>query len=215
MLENFDSLAKRPLVKDFVHKKAADMVYKLFKDQIKVLNESQSAIQRKIDDLYANNIIIAKEGDAQPLAPGKNTEATFMANVQGEIRKLHSQLQKKEHVINQLKFLIGKQQAKQQAAQGDQAEQAVLSGLGASPSHNSSLPSLNASLRSTDGGLPDDLKDELELNQQKSLLNSYKATKEKLNLVRGSMFAGGPRQSIKLEKDLAEELHEILASDDF
>jgi len=30
MLENFDSLAKRPLVKDFVHKKAADMVYMLF-----------------------------------------------------------------------------------------------------------------------------------------------------------------------------------------
>lgn len=30
MLENFDSLAKRPLVIDYVHKKAADMVYKLF-----------------------------------------------------------------------------------------------------------------------------------------------------------------------------------------
>ena len=34
MLENFDTLAKRPLVKDFVHKKAAEMVFKLFKDEI-------------------------------------------------------------------------------------------------------------------------------------------------------------------------------------
>jgi len=40
MLENFDSLAKRPLVKDFVHKKAADMVYKLFKDEIKEVEET-------------------------------------------------------------------------------------------------------------------------------------------------------------------------------
>jgi dynein heavy chain len=30
LLENFDTLAKRPLVKEFVHRKAADMVYKLF-----------------------------------------------------------------------------------------------------------------------------------------------------------------------------------------
>jgi len=43
MLENFDSLAKRPLVKDFVHKKAADMVYKLFKDEIKEVEETFEA----------------------------------------------------------------------------------------------------------------------------------------------------------------------------
>mmetsp|Transcript_20727 Transcript_20727/g.31792 ORF Transcript_20727/g.31792 Transcript_20727/m.31792 type:complete len:207 (+) Transcript_20727:1789-2409(+) len=40
MLENFDSLAKRPLVKDYVHKKAAEMVYKLFKDEIKEVEET-------------------------------------------------------------------------------------------------------------------------------------------------------------------------------
>ena len=40
MLENFDSLAKRPLVKDFVHKRAAEMVYKLFKDEIKEVEET-------------------------------------------------------------------------------------------------------------------------------------------------------------------------------
>jgi len=40
MLENFDSLAKRPLVRDYVHKKAAEMVYKLFKDEIKEVEET-------------------------------------------------------------------------------------------------------------------------------------------------------------------------------
>jgi len=47
MLENFDSLAKRPLVKDFVHKKAADMVYKLFKDEIKEVEETYEANPRR------------------------------------------------------------------------------------------------------------------------------------------------------------------------
>jgi dynein heavy chain len=40
MLENFDSLAKRPLVRDYVHKRAAEMVYKLFKDEIKEVEET-------------------------------------------------------------------------------------------------------------------------------------------------------------------------------
>ena len=40
MLENFESLAKRQLVKDYVHKKAADMVYKIFKDEIKEVEET-------------------------------------------------------------------------------------------------------------------------------------------------------------------------------
>lgn len=40
MLENFDSLAKRPLVKEYVQKKAADMVYKLFKEEIKEVEET-------------------------------------------------------------------------------------------------------------------------------------------------------------------------------
>jgi len=47
MLENFDSLAKRQLVKDFVHKKAADMVYKLFKDEIKEVEETFEANPRR------------------------------------------------------------------------------------------------------------------------------------------------------------------------
>lgn len=34
LLENFDTLAKRPLVREFVHRKAADLVYKLFLNEI-------------------------------------------------------------------------------------------------------------------------------------------------------------------------------------
>lgn len=43
MLENFDSLAKRPMVRDYVHKKAAEWVYKLFMDEIK-----------EVEDLFEN-----------------------------------------------------------------------------------------------------------------------------------------------------------------
>lgn len=39
MLENFDSLAKRPMIKDYVQKKAAEGVYKLFMDEIKEVEE--------------------------------------------------------------------------------------------------------------------------------------------------------------------------------
>jgi len=39
MLENFDSLAKRPMIKDYVQKKAAEWVYKLFMDEIKEVEE--------------------------------------------------------------------------------------------------------------------------------------------------------------------------------
>lgn len=39
MLENFNSLAKRPMVKDYVQKKAAEWVYKLFMDEIKEVEE--------------------------------------------------------------------------------------------------------------------------------------------------------------------------------
>ena len=43
MLENFDSLAKRPLVIDYVHKKASDMVYKMFLAEIKEIEETFEA----------------------------------------------------------------------------------------------------------------------------------------------------------------------------
>lgn len=39
MLENFDSLAKRPMIKDYVQKKAAEWVYKLFIDEVKEVED--------------------------------------------------------------------------------------------------------------------------------------------------------------------------------
>jgi len=39
MIENFDQLAKRQMIKDYVHKKAAEQVYKLFTDEIKEVEE--------------------------------------------------------------------------------------------------------------------------------------------------------------------------------
>lgn len=47
MLENFESLAKRPLIKDYVHKKAAEMVYKLFKDELKEVEETYESNQKR------------------------------------------------------------------------------------------------------------------------------------------------------------------------
>ena len=43
MLENFDSLAKRPLVIDYVHKKASDMVFKMFLAEIKEIEDTFEA----------------------------------------------------------------------------------------------------------------------------------------------------------------------------
>ena len=47
MLENFNSLAKRPMVKDYVNKKAAEWVYKLFMDEIKEVEELFENPQKK------------------------------------------------------------------------------------------------------------------------------------------------------------------------
>lgn len=47
MLENFDSLAKRPLVKDYVHKKAAEMVWKMFMDEIREIEDTYEAATKR------------------------------------------------------------------------------------------------------------------------------------------------------------------------
>ena len=47
MLENFDSLAKRPMVKDYVHKKAAEWVYKLFMDEVKEVEDMFESVTKK------------------------------------------------------------------------------------------------------------------------------------------------------------------------
>lgn len=47
MLENFDHLAQRPMVKDHVQKKAAEQVYKIFMDEIKEVEETFEAGKSK------------------------------------------------------------------------------------------------------------------------------------------------------------------------
>lgn len=39
----------------------------LLKSQINVLTESNNAYQKRLDDLYTNNIILPKKGDAEPV----------------------------------------------------------------------------------------------------------------------------------------------------
>tara|TARA_B110000503_G_C6773245_1_gene260229 strand:+ start:192 stop:434 length:243 start_codon:yes stop_codon:yes gene_type:complete len=69
-------------------------------------------MQRKIDHIYDNNILIAKEGGSKV---GNNDEknelndqTAFMTNMQEEVRKLHVQLKKKDDMINSLKNFIDK-----------------------------------------------------------------------------------------------------------
>ena len=62
-------------------------------------------LQKKIDQLYNNNILIPKEGkdsEAQE-KDDQNQKREFMDNIQEEVRKLHYQLQGKDQIINQLK----------------------------------------------------------------------------------------------------------------
>ena len=47
MLVNFDTLVKRPYVKDFVHKNSAEMVLKLLKDDIKEVEDTFKISQKK------------------------------------------------------------------------------------------------------------------------------------------------------------------------
>lgn len=90
---------------------------KLLQDQIKLLTESNNSYQRKIDEIYSCNILIAKQDDIVSNISASTVsqpEARFTDNVQLEIKKLHKQLLKKEQVIHQLKYLVGKQQAQAQ-----------------------------------------------------------------------------------------------------
>jgi len=49
-----------------------------------------------------------KDGDASLIETSKNPDAEFTTKIQDEIKELHAQLQKKDHIINQLKFLIAR-----------------------------------------------------------------------------------------------------------
>ena len=72
---------------------------------MKIHKEANDMLQKKIDQLYNNNILIPKEGkdsEAQE-KDDQNQKQEFMNNIQEEVRKLHYQLQGKDQIINQLK----------------------------------------------------------------------------------------------------------------
>ena len=63
----------------------------LVKDQMKIHKEANDMLQKKIDQLYNNNILIPKEGkdsEAQE-KDDQNQKREFMDNIQEEVRKLH------------------------------------------------------------------------------------------------------------------------------
>ena len=59
------------------------------------MTEGKDAVQRKIDNIYDNHILIAKEGGGAMNSQGKqdmDEQNIFMSNIQEEVRKLHLQL---------------------------------------------------------------------------------------------------------------------------
>jgi len=69
-------------------------------------------MQRKIDHIYDNNILIAREGGSKAANDNDKNElnenTVFMTNIQEEVRKLHVQLKNKDDMINSLKNFIDK-----------------------------------------------------------------------------------------------------------
>lgn len=69
----------------------------LLRDENNILKESQENMQRKFDDIYENNILIAKQGESKSHyiheeEKEQKQELKAMTNIQEEIRKLHFQL---------------------------------------------------------------------------------------------------------------------------
>lgn len=67
-------------------------------------------LQKKLEHIYNNNILIPKEGkdDEEIERQDKNQKDQFVDNIQEEVRKLHYQLQSKDKIINELKSFIKK-----------------------------------------------------------------------------------------------------------
>lgn len=81
----------------------------LLKDENKILKESQENMNKRLEDIYENHILIAKYDHQRNtnLQEEEEQKAEYKAmnNIQDEVRKLHIQLQQKDAVINQLKQL--------------------------------------------------------------------------------------------------------------
>lgn len=73
-----------------------------YKDELKIMKEANDVYQRKIEHLYANNIIIAKERKDGDDMDDKGGQQDGLAHIQEEVRQLHFQLQQKDQVNHQL-----------------------------------------------------------------------------------------------------------------
>lgn len=66
----------------------------LLLDEKKIMMETKDMLQKKIDDIYDNNILIARDGDKphQKVDDDSRKESKQMENIHEEIRKLHFQV---------------------------------------------------------------------------------------------------------------------------
>ena len=67
----------------------------LLKGENRIVSESKEMLQKKIDHIYENNILINKEGKStsnKEEEEQNKEQSTFMNNIQEEVRKLHFQL---------------------------------------------------------------------------------------------------------------------------
>ena len=83
----------------------------LLKGENRIINETKEMLQKKIDHIYENNILINKEGKSSSNKEEElqnKEQSAFMNNVQEEVRKLHFQLKQKDTIINKLTKLIEK-----------------------------------------------------------------------------------------------------------
>ena len=83
----------------------------LLKGENRIVSESKEMLQKKIDHIYENNILINKEGKSSSNKEEEEQnkeQSTFMNNIQEEVRKLHFQLKQKDTIINKLTKLVEK-----------------------------------------------------------------------------------------------------------
>lgn len=77
----------------------------LLKGTNRIMTEQKDMLQKKIDHIYENNILINKEGKStsnKEEEEQNKEQSAFMNNVQEEVRKLHFQLKQKDTVIHKL-----------------------------------------------------------------------------------------------------------------
>lgn len=84
-------------------------------------------MQRKIEHIYDNNILIPKEDGGNKLNEAdkieQNEENLKFNNIQEEIRKLHFQLKQKDQLVNSLKAFCERKNNEEKDDFGDGGEE--------------------------------------------------------------------------------------------